>query len=54
MVLETIHLPDKGDQDNVLGMDKADYAKVIKHKANIVGDKCPMIKEINPVRKSSN
>jgi len=49
ITLETLHLPDNGNSENVLMMDEAAYAKVQKVKANIVKDKCAMIKDINPV-----
>ena len=49
VVLETLHLPDRGDSENVLEMPKADYAKVTRHTANIIADKCTMVKDINPV-----
>ncbi len=52
VVLETLHLPDGGDSENVLGMPKAEYAKVTHHTANIVGDKCTVIKDISPVSAS--
>lgn len=39
IIFETLHLPDRGDSDNVLEWDASIYKKIQVHRLNIVGDK---------------
>jgi hypothetical protein len=50
IVLESLHLPDNGKKDNVLGMPDSDYAKLKVHTLDIVSDHCGLRdKKLDPV-----